>query len=126
MSALPARPRLYRLRGLPTSKGRLAADNIAGRPRAYGKTLGTSVLKLFELTVASTGITSASARRSGVNFDAVVLTPPNHATYYPGAQSMTLKVLFEKGTDASSALRLSGARASTSGSTCWRRPFARR
>lgn len=89
---------LISLAGPANKQGRLAADNIAGRPRAYGKTLGTSVLKLFELTVASTGITSASARRSGVNFDAVVLTPPNHATYYPGAQSMTLKVLFEKGT----------------------------
>lgn len=89
---------LISLAGPANKQGRLAADNIAGRPRTYGKTLGTSVLKLFDLTIAATGATSASARRAGADFDAVVLTPPNHATYYPGAQSMTLKVLFEKGT----------------------------
>ncbi len=89
---------LISLAGPANKQGRLAANNIAGRPRTYGKTLATSVLKLFDLTIAATGATSASARRAGADFDAVVLTPPNHATYYPGAQSMTLKVLFEKGT----------------------------
>ena len=89
---------LISLAGPANKQGRLAANNIAGRPRTYGKTLATSVLKLFDLTIAATGATSASARRAGADFDAVVLTPPNHATYYPRAQSMTLKVLFEKGT----------------------------
>ena len=89
---------LISLAGPANKQGRLAADNIAGRERAYGKTLGTSVLKLFDLTISSTGATSASARRAGIDFDAVVLTPPNHATYYPGARTMTLKVLFERAT----------------------------
>ncbi len=87
---------LISLAGPANKQGRMAANNIAGRPRTYGKTLATSVLKLFDLTIAATGATSASARRAGADFDAVVLTPPNHATYYPGAQSMTLKVLFEE------------------------------
>ena len=53
---------------------------------------------MFELDAASTGLTLTAARAAGIDAEAVVLTPPNHATYYPGAETMTLKVVFERGT----------------------------
>lgn len=56
------------------------------------------MLKLFELDAAATGLTLTGARRAGLDADAVILSPANHATYYPGAETMTLKVVFERQT----------------------------
>ena len=91
-------PALIALAGPANKQGRIAADNICGRASEFASSQGSSVLKLFELDAASTGLTLAAARAAGLDADAVILSPANHATYYPGAETMTLKVVFERGT----------------------------
>ena len=85
---------LFSLAGPANKQGRIAADNICGRPSMYAGGQGSSVIKVFGLTCAFTGLNSASAAAAGCDFDSVTLFSPNHATYYPGARNMTLKVLF--------------------------------
>ena len=92
------------LAGPANKQGRIAADNICGGDSRYRGSLGSSVIKVFDLTVASTGLTCKAAQAAGLDWDRVVLSPASHATYYPGASTMTMKVVFERGT-----LRLLGA-----------------
>lgn len=84
------------LAGPANKQGRIVADHICGINRRFTGSLGSSVMKAFDLTVATTGLTSKAAATAGLDFDTVVLSPASHATYYPGAQSMTMKVLFER------------------------------
>ena len=79
-------------------EARIAADNICGIESEYKGTLSTSILKVFDLTVASTGINEKEAKSLGLNYEKVIISPANHATYYPNAKSLTLKVLFDKDT----------------------------
>lgn len=95
---------LIALAGPANKQGRIAANNICGMNHEYKGSQGSSILKLFDLSAASTGINESAARASGIDYDKVVLTPDSHATYYPNAQMMTMKVLYEKKT-----LRLLGA-----------------
>lgn len=92
------------LAGPANRQGRIAADNICGGDSRYSGAQGSSVIKLFELTAASTGINERSALAAGIDYDKVILSPEHHASYYPGSQTMTMKVLWEKDT-----LRLLGA-----------------
>ncbi len=87
---------LIALAGPANKQGRIAADNICGIESAFTGSQGSSVLKLFDLTVATTGLTEGAAKAAGLDADYVVLSPASHATYYPGAGSMTMKVLFER------------------------------
>ena len=87
---------LIALAGPANKQGRIAADNICGIESAFTGSQGSSVLKLFDLTVATTGLTEGAARAAGLDAGCVVLSPASHATYYPGAGSMTMKVLFER------------------------------
>lgn len=89
---------LIALAGPANKQGRIAADNICGIESRFNGSQGSSVLKLFDLTVAGTGLTEVAARAAGIETQHVVLSPANHATYYPGSSSMTMKVLFEAGT----------------------------
>ena len=86
------------LAGPANRQGRIAADNICGGDSRYSGAQGSSVIKLFELTAASTGINERSAQAAGIDYDKVILSPEHHASYYPGSQTMTMKVLWEKGT----------------------------
>ena len=95
---------LIALAGPANKQGRIAADNICDGNSEYRGSQGSSVVKVFSLTAAATGINEKTARAAGLDYDKVVLSPANHATYYPGAQVMTMKVLFERG-----SLRLLGA-----------------
>ena len=92
------------LAGPANKEGRIAADNIAGRESHYKGSLGSSVVQLFDMTAAGTGLTERGAALAGIDYDKVVLSPMSHAGYYPGAQTMVMKVVFEKKT-----LRLLGA-----------------
>ena len=83
------------LAGPANKQGRIAADHICGRRSAYTGALGTSVLKLFNLTAASTGLNEKQARAAGVAYDKVVTYSASHASYYPGARNMTVKTLFD-------------------------------
>lgn len=91
-------PALIALAGPANKQGRIAADNIAGGDSRYKGSQGSSVLKIFRLTAAATGLNETAARRAGLDADAVVLSPMNHAGYYPGGQVMTMKVVYERGT----------------------------
>ena len=86
------------LAGPANKQGRIAADNICGINSTYKGTQGASVIKLFDMTVASTGMTEKHLKAAGIEYEKVILSPLSHAGYYPGATVMTLKVLFEKKT----------------------------
>ena len=86
------------LAGPANKQGRIAADNICGGDSRYPGSQGSSVIKVFNLTAASTGINEINAKKAGLEADAVVLSPMSHAGYYPGGKLMTMKVVFEKGT----------------------------
>ena len=86
------------LAGPANKEGRIAADNICGINSTYKGTQGASVIKLFDMTVASTGMTETQLKLSNIAYEKVVLSPLSHAGYYPGATVMTLKVIFEKET----------------------------
>ena len=89
---------LIALAGPANKQGRIAADNICGLDSHYTGSQGSSVLKIFDLTAATTGISEKKARSLGYETDSVVLSPMSHASYYPGGMVMTMKVVFEKNT----------------------------
>lgn len=84
------------LAGPANKQGRIAADNICGYESHYQGSMGSSIIQLFDMTVASTGLTERAAEEAGLDYDKVVLSPSSHATYYPNAKVMTMKVLFER------------------------------
>ncbi len=89
---------LISLAGPANRQGRIAADNLCGRDSRYPGSLGSSVIKVFDMTAAVTGINETNAKKAGLNVDKVILSPMNHAGYYPGGKLMTMKVVFEKET----------------------------
>ena len=86
---------LIPLAGPANKQARIAADNICGLSSRYHNTLGTSIVKVFDLQAACTGINEKVAKSNKVNYQAIHLHPLNHAGYYPGASPISLKVLFE-------------------------------
>ena len=90
---------LISLAGPANKQGRIIADNICGGDSRYQGSQGSSVIKIFDLTAATTGVNETNARKSGLDVDTVILSPMSHAGYYPGGKVMTMKVVFEKGTD---------------------------
>ena len=86
------------LAGPANKQGRIAADNICGGDSRYPGSQGSSVIKVFDLTAASTGVNETNAKKAGLDVDTVILSPMSHAGYYPGGKLMTMKVVFEKGT----------------------------
>lgn len=86
------------LAGPANRQGRIIADNICGIKSSYKGSQGSSVIKLFDMTAASTGINETAALKAGIVADSVILSPASHADYYPGAKLMTMKVVFEKET----------------------------
>lgn len=89
---------LISLAGPANKQGRIIADNICGGDSKYLGSQGSSVIKVFDMTAAVTGINETNARKAGLNADAVILSPMSHAGYYPGGKVMTMKVVFEKDT----------------------------
>lgn len=91
-------PTLIPLAGPANKQGRIAADNICGIPSEYHGTQGSSVLKLFDMTIAMSGANERALRQSKYDYDKVFLFTKSHAAYYPGAQGMSIKALYEKAT----------------------------
>lgn len=89
---------LISLAGPANKQGRIAADNICGGNSVFRGSQGSSVIKLFDMTAAATGINERSAKAAGMDYDRIVLSPASHAGYYPGGMVMTMKVLYEKET----------------------------
>lgn len=86
------------LAGPANKQGRIAADHICGIESEYTGTQGSSILKCFDMTIATTGINERAAKAAGLNYEKIFIYPASHATYYPGAVNMTVKTLFEKQT----------------------------
>ena len=89
---------LIALAGPANKQGRIAADNICGGDSRYLGSQGSSVIKVFDMTAATTGINETNARKAGLDVDTVILSPMSHAGYYPGGKLMTMKVVFGKET----------------------------
>jgi NADPH-dependent 2,4-dienoyl-CoA reductase/sulfur reductase-like enzyme len=85
---------LIALAGPANRQGRIAADNIFGRPSRYEHTWGTAIVRVFKLTAGCTGANEKSLRRADIPFQAIHLHPGSHAGYYPGAEPIALKILF--------------------------------
>lgn len=82
------------LAGPANKQGRIAADNIAGIKSAYKGTQGTSVIKIFELTGAGTGNNERTLQRYNIPYKVIYVHPQSHASYYPGATPISLKLIF--------------------------------
>jgi NADPH-dependent 2,4-dienoyl-CoA reductase/sulfur reductase-like enzyme/peroxiredoxin family protein/TusA-related sulfurtransferase/rhodanese-related sulfurtransferase len=98
---LTGKPGAVPLAGPANKQARIAADNIAAREggaeggRAYSGSIGTSIAKVFDLTVACTGLSEKACDREGLARDAVIVHPSSHAGYYPDAKPFSLKVVFD-------------------------------
>ncbi|HBR03471.1 MAG TPA: pyridine nucleotide-disulfide oxidoreductase [Ruminiclostridium sp.] len=77
-------------------QGRIAADHINGFESAYGGTLGTSILKAFDMTVAVTGSNERTLKNAGIEYEKSYTFSASNASYYPGATFMTIKLIFRK------------------------------
>ena len=86
------------LAGPANKQGRIAADNICGIASEYRGTQGSTVIKLFDMTAAVTGLNEKAAKAAGINYSRVYGYWGHHAGYYPGAESMTVKTLFDPDT----------------------------
>lgn len=83
------------LAGPANKQGRIVADDIAGRKTKYPGTQGSSILRVFDMTVATTGLNEAAAKQAGLNYEKIFLWSPSHAGYYPGARNISTKLIFE-------------------------------
>lgn len=91
-------PAFIPLAGPANKQGRIATDNIAGLSSKYNGTQGSAVLKLFDMTVATTGINEKSAKTAGIDYDKTFIYSGSHASYYPGGSNMSIKALWDKQT----------------------------
>lgn len=88
-------PALIPLAGPANRQGRIAADNIFGRSSTYKDTQGTAICKVFNLAIGMTGLSEKAAKRSGVAYEKIYVHPASHASYYPGAAALSIKMLFD-------------------------------
>ena len=84
------------LAGPANKQGRIAADNVAGIKSTFKGTQGTSIIKIFGLTAAGTGANERTLQRLNLPYKTVIIHPVSHASYYPGAVPMTLKLIFNE------------------------------
>lgn len=91
-------PAFIPLAGPANKQGRIAADNIAGISSQYTGTQGSAVLKLFDMTVATTGLNEKGAKSAGIDYDKTYIYSGSHASYYPDANNMSIKALWDKKT----------------------------
>jgi len=87
-------PMLAPLAGPANRQGRLAANNIFGAQETYKRTQGTAICKVFDLAVASTGLSEKTLQRKALRYEKIYVHAASHAGYYPGAHPVTLKLLF--------------------------------
>jgi len=88
-------PVLIPLAGPANKQGRIVANNICGREEKYTATQGTAIIKIFDLAVAVTGLNEVALKRYGITYAKSVTHSTSHATYYPGASGLSIKILFD-------------------------------
>ncbi len=93
-SSIDGSPTQIPLAGPANRQGRIAADNICGRPTRYAGTQGTAIVGVFEMAAAMTGFSEKALRAAGKPYEKIYVHPANHAGYYPGAKQMSIKLLF--------------------------------
>jgi len=93
--ALDGTATLVPLANIANRQGRVVADHIAGRQVRPLKTIGTAIVKVFDLTIATTGWNEKRLSAMGLAFQAIHTHPNSHAGYYPGAKKMALKMLVD-------------------------------
>ena len=91
---ISGKPANLPLAGPASKQARVAADHIAGRPSIFKGVQGTSIVKIFDLTVACTGLNSRQLDEFGLPYKNALIHSSNHAGYYPGASPMAFKLLF--------------------------------
>ncbi len=84
------------LAGPANKQGRIAADNVAGIPSKFKGSQGTAIIKVFGLTAAATGANERTLQKAGIQYKTITIHPVSHASYYPGAVPMTLKLIFNE------------------------------
>jgi len=94
-NAVTGEATLCPLAGPANRQGRLVADILLGGHGTYRHTWGTAVLRLFNLTAACVGANEKTLQRAGIHYQALHLHPSSHAGYYPGAQPIAIKVLYD-------------------------------
>ena len=99
IDALDGNPTLVPLANIANRQGRVVADHIMGQRIRPVKTIGTAIVKVFDLTVATTGWNEKRARAQGLSTFIIHTHPGSHAGYYPGAEQMALKLLVDKNTN---------------------------
>ena len=87
-------PTIVPLAGPANRQGRMAADNMFGREQTYQGTQGTAICKIFDLAVASTGKNEKTLKREGIPYKKVYVHTASHASYYPGAEIVSFKMLY--------------------------------
>ena len=95
---ITGKPWLNYLAGPANRQGRIAADNILGAEIPYEGSIGTSIAKVFDMTVASTGLPGKRLRVEGIDYMSSTIHPSSHAGYYPDAMPMSIKITFDKQT----------------------------
>jgi rhodanese-related sulfurtransferase len=85
------------LAGPANRQGRIAATNALGGRLKYAGGLGSSVVKVFDATAASTGLSETAAREAGFDAASAIVVKDHHAAYYPGAREMVLKIVYDRG-----------------------------
>ncbi|MEG1002075.1 DsrE/DsrF/DrsH-like family protein [Clostridium sp.] len=83
------------LAGPANRQGRIIANNISGKDFEYKGTMGTSIIKVFDLTAGATGNNERTIKNMGIKYKKVYLYPMTHAGYYPGAKQLSIKVLYD-------------------------------
>jgi NADPH-dependent 2,4-dienoyl-CoA reductase/sulfur reductase-like enzyme/rhodanese-related sulfurtransferase len=84
------------LAGPANRQGRIAAENVLGGKHKYKGALGTSIVRVFEAVAGITGMSLKQARAAGINADAVVVHKEHHTSYYPGAETVSVMLVFDK------------------------------
>ncbi|WP_160691784.1 CoA-disulfide reductase [Clostridium sp. C2-6-12] len=95
MDFVNKKPTMIPLAWPANRQGRIVADNICGKNTEYKGTLGSSVAKVFDYTVATTGNNEKTLKRLGLKYEAVHIHPGSHAGYYPGSFPIAFKMLFD-------------------------------
>ncbi len=94
---ITGQPAMTALAGPANKQGRIAADNVMGRKTVFKGTIGSAIAKVFDLTVASTGLSEKVLKKNGTTYRISFTCSGSHASYYPGAEMLTIKLIFSPG-----------------------------
>jgi NADPH-dependent 2,4-dienoyl-CoA reductase/sulfur reductase-like enzyme/rhodanese-related sulfurtransferase len=86
------------LAGPANRQGRIAAENALGGKHSYKGSIGTSIVRVFEAVAGTTGLSLKQARAAGIDADAIVVHKEHHTSYYPGAEQVTVMLVYDKAT----------------------------